>query len=422
MLILFTSFLILLLVGFPISFSLGISSLLYLLAYDIPLVVFPQKLFAGLDVFVLLCIPGFILAGNLMNKSGATDKIIDFSNSLFGHITGGLSLANIGSSMVFSGISGTAVADSASIGGVMIPAMKKEGYDAAFSSAITSISSTIGPIIPPSLPMIIVGTLTGLSVTKLFIAGAIPGLILAIVLMCISYFISKKNNYPKGNISSFKTIFLIFKKSILSLFTIPLILFGILAGVFTPTEASIIASLYIFFIGIFFLDLKIKDLYKILIETMISTSSIMILVAFANVFAWILASEQIPQQIANFFLSITNNKYIMLFLINILLLFVGTFMETIAALVILFPILLKVSVSVGVDPIHFAVIAVLNLMIGLSTPPVGICLFVTSSIGKVSLEQITKAIVPFLFGSLIVLFVVTYFPEISLFLVNSFYK
>ena len=278
--------------------------------------------------------------------------------------------------MVFSGISGTAVADSASIGGVMIPAMKKEGYDAAFSSAITSISSTIGPIIPPSLPMIIVGTLTGMSVTKLFIAGAIPGLILAIVLMCISYFISKKNNYPKGNKSSFKTIFLIFKKSILSLFTIPLI----------------------------------------------STSSIMILVAFANVFGWILASEQIPQQIANFFLSITNNKYIMLFLINILLLFVGTFMETIAALVILFPILLKVSVSVGVDPIHFAVIAVLNLMIGLSTPPVGICLFVTSSIGKVSLEQITKSILPFLFGSLVVLFVVTYFPEISLFLVNSFYK
>ena len=247
-------------------------------------------------------------------------------------------------------------------------------------------------------------------------------MILAIVLMCISYFISKKNNYPKGNKSSFKTIFLIFKKSILSLFTIPLILFGILAGVFTPTEASIIASLYIFFIGIFFLGLKIKDLYKILIETMISTSSIMILVAFANVFGWILASEQIPQQIANFFLSITGNKYIMLFLINILLLFVGTFMETIAALVILFPILLKVSVSVGVDPIHFAVIAVLNLMIGLSTPPVGICLFVTSSIGKVSLEQITKAILPFLFGSLVVLFVVTYFPEISLFLVNSFYK
>ena len=420
--ILFISFLILLLIGFPISFSLGIASLVYLLVFDIPLVILPQKLFAGLDVFVLLCVPGFILAGNLMNKSGATDKIIDFSNSLFGHITGGLSLANIVSSMVFSGISGTAVADSASIGGVMIPAMKKEGYDPAFSSAVTSISSTIGPIIPPSLPMVIVGTLTGLSVTKLFIAGAIPGLILAIVLMFISYFISKKNNYPKGNKSSFPKIILMFKKAILPLFTIPLILFGILGGVFTPTEASIVASLYIFFIGFFFLDLKIQDLNKILIKTMISTSSIMILVGFANVFGWILASEQIPQQIASFFLSITNNKYIMLLLINILLLFVGTFMETIAALVILFPILLKVSVSVGVDPIHFAVIAVLNLMIGLSTPPVGICLFVTSSIGKVSLEQISKAIAPFLIGSLLVLFVVTYFPQISLFLVNFFYK
>ena len=419
MTILFGVFIITLFLGFPIAFSLGLSSLSYLLFSDIPLVVIPQKLYAGMDVFVLLCIPGFILAGNLMNRGGITERIISFSKAIVGHIRGGLGLANIGASMIFAGISGTAVADSASIGSVMIPAMKNEGYDTEFSCAITASSSTIGPIIPPSLPMIIAGTLTGLSVAKLFIAGAIPGLLLATGLMTVSYMISKKKGHPKGKKSSLSQIRKEFFSAFWALLMIVIILYGIVGGVFTPTEASIVASLYALIIGLFiYKNLTIKKLPKIFVDTMVTTSSLMILVGFANLFGWILVSEQIPQLIANTLLDITTNKYLILMIINILLLFVGAFMETIAALVILFPVLLKVAVSVGIDPIQFAVIAVLNLMIGLTTPPVGVCLFVTSSIGKVSLSNVSKAILPFLAVSIFILLLVTYIPSISLFLPN----
>ena len=419
MTILFGVFIITLFLGFPIAFSLGLSSLSYLLFSDIPLVVIPQKLYAGMDVFVLLCIPGFILAGNLMNRGGITERIISFSKAIVGHIRGGLGLANIGASMIFAGISGTAVADSASIGSVMIPAMKNEGYDTEFSCAITASSSTIGPIIPPSLPMIVAGTLTGLSVAKLFIAGAIPGLLLATGLMTVSYMISKKKGRPKGKKSSLSQIRKEFFSAFWALLMIVIILYGIVGGVFTPTEASIVASLYALIIGLFiYKNLTIKKLPKIFVDTMVTTSSLMILVGFANLFGWILVSEQIPQLIANTLLDITTNKYLILMIINILLLFVGAFMETIAALVILFPVLLKVAVSVGIDPIQFAVIAVLNLMIGLTTPPVGVCLFVTSSIGKVSLSNVSKAILPFLAVSIFILLLVTYIPSISLFLPN----
>ncbi len=419
MTILFGVFIITLFLGFPIAFSLGLSSLSYLLFSDIPLVVIPQKLYAGMDVFVLLCIPGFILAGNLMNRGGITERIISFSKAIVGHIRGGLGLANIGASMIFAGISGTAVADSASIGSVMIPAMRKEGYDTEFSCAITASSSTIGPIIPPSLPMIIAGTLTGLSVAKLFIAGAIPGLLLATGLMTVSYIISKKKDHPKGKKSTLSQIRKEFFSAFWALLMIVIILYGIVGGVFTPTEASIVASLYALIIGLFiYKNLTIKKLPKIFVDTMVTTSSLMILVGFANLFGWILISEQIPQLIANTLLDITKNKYLILMIINILLLFVGAFMETIAALVILFPVLLKVAVSVGIDPIQFAVIAVLNLMIGLTTPPVGVCLFITSSIGKVSLSNVSKAILPFLAVSIFILLLVTYIPSISLFLPN----
>ena len=419
MTILFGIFILTLFFGFPIAFSLGLASLSYIFFSDIPLVIIPQKLYAGMDVFVLLCIPGFILAGNLMNRGGITERIISFSKAIVGHIRGGLGLANVGASMIFSGISGTAVADSASIGAVMIPAMEKEGYETEFSCAITASSSTIGPIIPPSLPMIIAGSLTGLSVAKLFIAGAIPGLLLAIGLMTISYFISIKKGRPKGNKSTLNHIRKEFFSAFWALLMIFIILYGIVGGVFTPTEASIVASLYALILGVFvYKNLTIKDLYKIFIDTMVTTSSLMILVGFANLFGWILISEQIPQLIAKTLLEITTNKYLILLAINLLLLFVGTFLETIAALIILFPVLLKVAVSVGIDPIQFAVISVLNLMIGLTTPPVGVCLFITSSIGKVSLSNVSKAILPFLAVSIFILLLVTYVPAISLFLPN----
>ncbi len=415
--LLFIIFIVGLVIGLPIAFCLGLSSLVYLIHVDFPLVVAAQKIYAGIDVFVLLCVPGFILAGNLMNNGGITERVVGFSNAIIGHIRGGLGLANIVASMIFAGISGTAVADSASLGAVLIPAMKKEGYDAPFSCAVTAASSTIGPIIPPSLPMIIAGTLTGLSVAKLFIAGAVPGLLLGVGFLVVSYMISVKNKHPKGQRSSLKLILREFKGAFWALFMTFIILYGIVGGIFTPTEASIVACIYALCVGIFiYKGLRIKMLPKILLDTAMTTASLMVLVGMANLFGWILTSEQIPTMLANKLLEVTHNKYVLLLLINLLLLFVGTFMETIAALVILFPVLLKVTTGVGVDPIHFAIIAVLNLMIGLTTPPVGVCLFVTAGIGKISLGQISKAILPFLVVSLIVLMLVTYIPQISLFL------
>lgn len=419
--ILFITFFLLLFLGFPIAFALGLSTLAYLLFADIPLTVVPLKMYAGIDVFVLLSIPGFILAGNLMNSCGMTDRIIRFCNNLLGHIRGGLGLANIGASMIFSGISGTAVADTASIGSVMIPAMKKEGYEPDFSCAVTASSSTIGPIIPPSLPMIIAGSLTGLSIGKLFLAGALPGLLLAIGFLATSYFISVKRSHPKRERASLKQVGKGFVDAFWALMMTFLILFGIVGGVFTPTEASVVAVLYALFVGFFFYrSLKVRDVRKILIDSAGTTASLMVLVGFANLFGWILVSEQIPHQLADSLLTLTSNKIVLLILINLLLLFVGSFMETIASLLILYPILLKVAVAAGIDPIQFSVIAVLNLIIGLNTPPVGVCLFVASGIGKVPIEKIAKAGLPFLLVSLLVLALVTYVPQVSLFLPGLF--
>ncbi|TVP48263.1 MAG: TRAP transporter large permease [Mongoliibacter sp.] len=420
--LLFIVFVLLLVLGFPIAFALGLSSFFYLLFTDLPLIVIPQKMYAGIDVFVLLAIPGFILAGNLMNASGITGRIIHFCNAFLGHIRGGLGLANVGASMLFGGISGTAIADTASIGAVMIPAMEKEGYDKEFSCAVTATSSTLGPIIPPSLPMIIAATLTGLSVGKLFVAGIVPGLLLGLGLMGVTYMISVKRNYPKKERVSAIKMFKSFYQAFWAIMMTLLILFGIIGGIFTPTEASIVAVVYAILIGLFvYKELKLAMLPKIILESAKTTASLMVLVGFANLFAWIMTVDEIPQMIAAGLLNITENKLLILLMINILLLFVGAFMETIAALLILFPVLLGVAVHVGVDPIQFAMIMVVNLVIGLTTPPVGICLFVASSIGNVSLEKISKAGLPFLLVSLLVLFLVTYIPEISLYLPGLFY-
>ncbi len=422
-LLLFLAFLIFLIIGIPIAFALGLSSMVFLLFSDIPLLVIPQKMYAGLDVFVLLSIPGFILAGNLMNASGITQRIIAFCNALLGHIRGGLGLANVGASMLFGGISGTAIADTASIGSVMIPAMEKEGYDKGFSCAVTATSSTLGPIIPPSLPMIIAATLTGLSVGKLFVAGIIPGLLLGLGLLGLTYFISVKRKYPKKKRASWMTMAKSFYQAFWALMMTLLILFGIIGGVFTPTEASIVAVVYALVIGLLvYRELNWTQLPQIILESAKMTASLMVLVGFANLFAWIMTVEEIPQMIAAGLLGLTENRFLILLLINVLLLFVGAFMETIAALLILFPVLLGVAVHVGVDPVQFAIIMVMNLVIGLTTPPVGVCLFVASSIGNISLEKISRAGFPFLLVSLIILLLVTYVPEISLFLPGLFYE
>lgn len=420
-LLLFVSFLVMIFLGVPIAFSLGLSSLIYLLLNDISLTIVPQKLFEGINSFTLICIPGFILAGGLMNAGGITDRIIKFTKNLLGHIRGGLGLANVGASMGFGGITGTALADTASLGAVLIPSMKKEGYDAPFAVAVTSSSSTIGPIIPPSLPMIIMGTLATVSIGDLFIAGVIPGILLGIGLMLATYIISVKRSYPKEERQPFLVVFKSFWSAFWALMMPVVILFGILSGYFTPTEASIIAVVYGLIVGLFIYgDLKVRNIPKIIMNSMVTAAGIMILVGFANLFGWILVSEQIPQLIADTLLSITENPIVIILLINLLLLFVGTFMETIAAIVILFPVLLPVATQIGMDPVHFGVMMVLNLMIGLSTPPVGVCLFVASSIGKVSIGQASKALLPFLGVCLIVLLLVSFIPEITLFLPSLF--
>lgn len=416
-LILFLTFIALIMIGVPVAFALGASSLLYLIVEDIPLIIEVQRMYSGIDSFVLVCIPGFVLAGNLMNSGGMTKRIIKFSNAIVGFIRGGLSLANIAASMIFAGISGTALADTASIGAILIPAMKEDGYDSEFAAAVTASSSTIGPIIPPSLPMIIAGTLTGLSVSKLFVAGIVPGVLLGVGMMIVAYVVSIKKGYPKKEKQPLQYIWKSFTGAFWALMMTAIILWGILGGVFTPTEASIVSVVYAFFVGKFvYKDLKLKEVPKIVIESMRSTASIMILVGFANVFAWVLVSERIPQLIADVILGISQNPIIVILLINLLLLFVGSFMETIAALVILFPVLLPVALSVGMDPLQFAVMAVLNLMIGLTTPPVGVCLFVASNIGKVSISKTTRALIPFFLVSILVLMMVSFIPGVSTYL------
>ncbi|MCM2973271.1 TRAP transporter large permease [Larsenimonas suaedae] len=418
-LMLFGLFLVLMLIGIPIAFSLGIASLSYLMMEGIPLTIIPQRLYGGLDSFVLLCIPGFVLAGNLMNVGNITDHIVRFSNALVGHIRGGLGLANVGGSMIFGGISGTAAADAASIGSVMIPGMHKAGYDKPFAAAVTAASSTIGPIIPPSVPMIIAGSLSGVSVGRMFLAGAIPGLLLGVAMMITVYILAVKRNYPKQKRASVKEIIKEGRSAFWALLMTFIILYGIIGGLFTPTEASIVASLYAFVIGLFvYKGLNWSNLPKLLVDTVLTSASLMILVGMANLFGWILTSQQVPQMVAEHILSFSDNPLVVILIINLILLAVGTFMETIAALIILFPALLGVATGVGMDPVHFGLMAVLNLMIGLSTPPLGVCLFIVSGIGKLPMLSVARAIVPFLICNLTVLLLVAYIPALSLWLPN----
>ncbi|MGB3801839.1 MAG: TRAP transporter large permease [Lewinella sp.] len=419
--ILLGSFALFLVLRFPIAFSLGLSCLIYLVAAGIPLIIVPMKMYSGIDVFVLLSIPGFIMAGNLMNQGGLTDKIINFCNRLVGHIRGGLALANIAASMLFAGISGTAISDTASIGSVMIPAMKKEGYDAPFACAVTAASSTVGPIIPPSVSMIIAATLTGLSVGKLFLAGALPGILLGFSLLGLTYYISRKRKYPVHDRSTLRQIARSFFDTFWALLMTVVILFGIIGGFFTPTEASIIAVVYALLVGLFvYRRLTVKKALVVFLDSMKTSASLMVLIGFANLFGWILIIERLPQTVSSGILGLTDNPYLVLLLVNLLLIFVGTFMETIAALLILFPILLNVALAVGIDPIHFAVVALLNLMIGLTTPPLGVCLFVAAGIGKTSIGSVARAGFPFLVMSLVVLALVTLIPGLSLWLPQLF--
>lgn len=406
-----------LMAGVPVAITLGLASFGYLLYEGLPLAVMPQKMYAGIDVFVLLCIPGFILAGNLMNSGGITSRIIRFANAGVGWLRGGLGLTNVAGSMLFGGISGTAVADAASIGGMMIPGMKKAGYPADFSAAITAASSTVGPMIPPSVPMIIVGSLSGISVGRMFLAGAIPGILMGIAMMVTCYLIAVKRGFPQQSWQGFGELARAFGGAFWAIAMTALIIGGLLSGIATPTETAVVASLYAFVVGCFvYRELPLRAVPGIVIDSAVASAAILALVGFANVFGWILVSERIPQTIATAVLSFTDNPFVVILLINLLLLFVGMFMETIAALIILFVPLLALATSVGVDPLHFATFAVLNLMIGLTTPPVGVCLFVCANIARLPLMPVVRAIMPFLLTNIFVLLLVSYIPAISMWL------
>ena len=413
-------FLLGLVVGVPVAVTLGLASVAYLLFEGIPLVSVPQKMYAGMDVFVLLCIPGFILAGNLMNGGGITERIIRFANAMVGWVRGGLGLTNVAASMLFGGISGTAVADAASIGGMMIPGMQKAGYPADFSAAVTAASSTVGPIIPPSVPMIIVGSLSGLSVGKMFLAGAVPGILMGLAMMVTAYIISVRRDFPRQPWMGFGELGRSFLGAIWAIAMTALIIGGLMTGIATPTETAIVASAYALAVGVLiYRELPLARIVRIFIDSAVSSAAILALVGFANVFGWILVSEQIPQAIAATVLSITDNKFLVILLINILLLFVGMFMETIAALIILFVPLLTLAQGVGIDPIHFATFMVLNLMIGLTTPPVGVCLFICANIARLPLTPVVVAITPFLLTNILVLLLVSYVPPIATWLPNT---
>ncbi len=405
-------FLLSMVVGTPLSFVIGLTALIAFLIGDYPLLMLVQRFFSGLDSFSLMAVPFFILAGNLMNTGGITQKLVDFAHSLVGHIRGGLAHTNIVVSMFFAGITGSAVADTSAIGSILIPAMIKKGYGKGFSAAVTASSSTIGPIIPPSILMVIYGITTGVSIGGLFLAGLIPGILIGLALMIVAYFISVKRNYPqRESMVSLREFLHGFKDAIIPLIAPLIIMGGILIGVFTATEASVIAVAYAFIVSFFVYDeLSWSDLPKILLDSAITTGSILLIIGTANILGWIISVEQIDQVIAQLLTSFTGNKYLFLLFINILFLFLGTFMEAGATIIILTPVLAPIAVQLGIDPLHFGFVTVLNLVIGLTTPPLGLCLFVACGIAKIKLKELAIAIYPFILAEIAVLMLVTYFP------------
>jgi len=422
--ILLVSLFVLIVIGVPVGMALAGSSLLFLMVSGtVPDLVLIHRMVNGVDSFPLLAIPFFILAGNLMNSSGITNRIFAFAISLVGWMRGGLGHVNIGASVLFAGMSGAAVADAGGLGTIEIKAMKDAGYDDDFAVAVTAASSTIGPIIPPSLPMVIYGVMASASVGQLFAAGFIPGLLMAVSLMIMVAWYAKKRNYPRDSRFDVRLLAKTFGSAFLSLMTPVIIVGGILAGVFTPTEAAIAAVGYALVLGLFvYRTLNWKNLLKVSMDTIETTVIILFIVASASIFAWILTSNRFTEQFSEALLIISENPIIILLMLNLIMLVVGFFMETVAAITILVPVLLPVAIGVGVDPVHFGVIMVLNLMIGLLTPPVGMVLFVLSRVSGVPFERCASATMPFLVPLVLVLLLITFVPQVSMWLPTLIYR
>lgn len=414
-LVLFSVFVVLVLIGVPISFVLGISSLaaMFFVA-DYPMQVVIQRMFAGVDSFPLMAIPFFMLAGSVMEKGGITSRIINFALSLVGGLRGSLAHVVSISGVIMGGISGSGVADTAAIGTLMVPEMKKRGYELPFSAALVAASGSIGLIIPPSIAMILYGVSSGTSIGDLFMAGFLPGILMAAGFMLVSHFHAKKRNYPAEPTMSRTQKLACMKESIWALLLPIIIIVGIRMGVFTPTEGGVVAAVYAIIIGKFvYKELSWSDFPEIFSSSVSNTAVISFLIATASLFGWILASEQIPQQISETILSISSNKYAILLMINLLLLIVGVFMDLGPAIIILVPVLVPVAVSLDVNLTQFGLMMVINLTIGLLTPPVGTALYVASNISKVSLSRLSLAALPFIGVMLFVLMLVTFIPGLT---------
>lgn len=418
------AFFVFLLMGIPITFVLGLTATVaFLLRQDlIFLSLIPQRMFSGLNIFTIMAIPFFFLAAELMTKSRITDDLVRFADALVGRFKGGMAQVNILASAFFAGISGSAIADVAGLGSIEIKAMTKAGYPKPFSAALTVASSLIGPMIPPSIILVLYGSIMQVSIAAMFLGGFLPGILLAAMLMGMVHFMADRHGFPRREEKLSRQEFMqATRNAVLALFMPGIILGGILGGVFTPTEAAAVAVLYAFMIGTFVKrTLRLADLSPILLKVAVMTAVVFMVLATANILAWIIGLERLPEAIAKGLLHITENPYLLLLLVNALLILVGMFMDIGAAVIVLAPILGPVMVSQGVDPVHFGIVMSLNLVIGLSTPPVGPCLFVAASITGLRIEAISRAMLPFYGLQVGFLLVVTYFPALTLWLPRMF--
>ena len=417
--VILVSLLLLMALNVPVAWAMIISSVIALLVDgSMPMMIVAQRLWGGLESFPLLAIPLFVFAGNLMNVGGGAERIFSFCMSIVGHLKGGLAYVNVLSSVIFAGMSGAATADAAGLGQIEIEAMLKDGYTPEYSAAITAASSIIGPIIPPSIPFVIYGVMAQVSIGSLFLAGVIPGLIIGITLLLMIYFAMRKSTMKVRKRSSLREIWVAFKESFWALLAPVIILGGIFSGAFTPTEAGAVASLYALILGFVYKQIKVKDVPRFLGETMLSTAQVTFTVAAAGLFGWILTRYNFPSAVTELLLGFTSSKYVALLLINVALLILGCFIDATALLIMMTPVLIPIANTFGISLVHMGLIVVICCMIGINTPPVGICLYIVSDIAKAPMVKVVKEMMPFYIAYIISLFFVSAFPQISLFLPN----
>jgi C4-dicarboxylate transporter DctM subunit len=416
--ILILSLLLLFALNAPIAIAIGVASLLGILVQgNFPMMMVVQKMFGGMDSFHLMAVPLFMFTGVIMEAGGISRRIIDFANSLVGWLPGGLAAVTVVSAMFFAGISGSAAADAAAVGAILIPAMKKSGYESDFAAAVQASGGSIGVIIPPSIPMIIFGFLTGASIGQLFAGGILPGILIGVSLIAVASYISRKKGYAATATFSFREIGTTFKSALLALGAPIIILGGILFGIFTATESAAVAVVYALVVSmLIYRKIKIKDLVPLFINGSITSAIVMFIIATASVFSWIAAIEDIPARLAGSLLGITSDPVYLLLLINLILLIAGTFVETTASLILLVPMITAMLPSLGVDMIQLGVIVVTNLAIGMLTPPMGICLIVSCSISGDSLAAISRRILPFLGILLVDLLIISFYSPLTMWL------